>query len=195
MMSESDWEMITIGKIAEPGDRFSGAQTVRVLEEPSPIKRGMPVREAQWHPLRMNSLVDKNRGAAAAARYHEKKGSSTAALPQGKPVSAPAPAPASRQRGLSNTSHKAADLSATMATQRLPTKAASGVQIARSMSVTKATRPALRTSPRGVEKGKGENLVERKALTPMLVTVPAAHSPAEKGHKATKSCAASIVSQ
>jgi len=186
MMSEPDWEMITIGKVAEPGDRFSDAAQVRVVEEPSPIERGAPVREVQWHPLRMNSLVDKNR---AAVREREKKSAA--------PVPAAAPKQGPRQRGLSNTSHKAADLTATMATQRLPGKGE--VQIARSMSVTKATaRPALRTSPRGVERTKGENLVETgKALTPMLVTVPAPLNVAgrAKGHKPAKSYTASIVSQ
>jgi hypothetical protein len=184
LMSEPDWEMITIGKVAEAGDRFSDAQQIRVVEEPSPID-GRGPREAQWHPLRMHSSVDKSKASAAASRHQTKqkieRKASLPALPT---------LPASKLRGMSNTSHKAADLRATMATQRLPGKAE--VQVARSVSVTKGSaRPVLRTSPRGVERGKGENLVARKTMTPMVVQNPAP----SKGHKPAKSCAASIISQ
>lgn len=165
-MSEPDWEMITIGKVAEAGDRFSDVQQIRVVEEPSPIDGRVP-REPQWHPLRMHSSVDKTKASAAAGKHqhpHQKiaRKASLPALP---------------------SMPRAADLSATMATQRLPGKAE--VQVARSMSVTKGSaRPVLRTSPRGVEKRKGENLVERKRMTPLLVQSPVP----SKGHKSTKLC-------
>jgi hypothetical protein len=206
---EPDWEMITIGKLAEPGDRFSGAQ-VRVVEEPSPVERSAPVKipmplvpipssrgrqqqggESSWHPLRMNSLVDKNKASAAAERARTRAQASPQSQPQpsARPVHRTTPSTATtttRQRGLSNTSRP--DLTATMATQRLPAKGE--VQIARSMSVTKARPVGLRTSPRGVEKGKGENLVERQVLVPRLVQNPA---PPGSGHRPAKSLAASIV--
>ncbi|KIW08234.1 uncharacterized protein PV09_01162 [Verruconis gallopava] len=155
-MQEPDWEMITIGKVAEPGDRFSGAQTVRVVEEPSPIDKAAPSPPQVWHPLRMNSLVDKDR----------------AKLNGGRPKH---------------------PLTATMTSQPLPGKVE--VQVARSMSVTKGAkaRPVLRTSPRGVEKGKGETLVERKPLTPQLVEPASSGDSFTKGHKPMKSVAASIV--
>jgi hypothetical protein len=140
---EPDWEMITIGKVAEPGDRFSGAQ-VRVIEDPSPVDSG--TQQQPWHPLRMNSLVSKSK----------------------------------------------TNLTNTMTSQPLQGKVE--VQIARSMSVTKGqkARPVLRTSPRGVERGKGENLVERKPLVPRVVEPPVVNT-FTKGHKPVKSVSASIV--
>jgi hypothetical protein len=149
---EPNWEMITIGKLAEPGDRFSGAQ-VRVVteEEPSPIDNRVPAPQV-WHPLRMNSLVEK----------------------KGRSKSRP-------------------DLKSTMTSQPLPGTVE--VQIARSMSVTKGARarPVLRTSPRGVEKGKGENLIKRKPLTPRVVEPQVGADDSMRGHKPMKSVSASIV--
>jgi hypothetical protein len=154
-MQEPDWAMITIGKLAEPGDRFSNAQNVRVIEEPSPVDN-RPPQQNVWHPLRMNSLVDKSKSKSRP------------------------------------------DLRSTMTTQPLPGKVQ--VQVARSMSVTKGARarPVMRTSPRGVEAGKGENLVRREVLVPRLVEHSGGNGDGNaagfaKGHKPMKSVAASIV--
>lgn len=127
---EPSWEMITIGKMLEPGDRFSGATAqVAVHDETSPIEKS-PQRP--WHPLRMNSQLGKN-GSKPSTRTE---------VPQ--------------------------------------------VQIARSMSVTKAhgARPMLK--PRVVEAKMGEKLVERNILTPTLVEVVHLGA-AGKGHTPKRS--------